>query len=37
LNRIDLKNEWSHGFNEKTCFLSAGIGFHYYLFGVDKR
>jgi hypothetical protein len=37
LNRIDLKNEWSHGFNEKTSFLSAGIGFHYYLLGVDKR
>jgi hypothetical protein len=37
LNRIDLKNEWSYGFNEKTNFLSAGIGFHYYLFGVDRR
>lgn len=37
LNRIDLKGEWSHGFNEKTCFLSAGLGFHYYLFGAGKR
>ncbi len=37
LNRIDLKNEWSRGFNEKTCFISAGLGFHYYLFGVNSR
>ncbi len=37
LNNIDLDGQWSHGFNEKTVFLSAGIGFHYYLFGKDKR
>lgn len=37
LNRMDLDGQWSHGFNEKTIFLSAGIGFHYYLFGKSKR
>jgi hypothetical protein len=37
LNGIDLKGDWSNGFNEKTCFISAGLGFHYYLFGIDKR
>lgn len=37
LNRIDLNNEWSRAINEKTSFLSAGMGFHYYLVGKDKR
>ncbi len=37
LNKIDLKGQWSHGFDEKTIFLSAGIGFHYYIFGKSKR
>lgn len=37
LNRIELNNDWSYEFNKKTCFLSAGLGFHYYLFGKDKR
>ena len=37
LNKIDLNNEWSRAINEKTCFLSAGLGFHYYLAGQDKR
>ena len=37
LNRIDFKNDWSSPFNEKTCFISAGLGFHYYLFGADGR
>lgn len=37
LNKMDLDGQWSHGFNEKTVFLSAGIGFHYYLFGKSKR
>lgn len=37
LNHIDLEGQWSRGFNEKTIFLSAGIGFHYYIIGKDKR
>lgn len=37
LNRIELNDEWPHKFNEKTFFLSAGLGFHYYLFGMVKR
>lgn len=37
LNKIDLESDWSSDFKEKTCFISAGIGIHYYLFGWSRR
>lgn len=36
LNQMELNSNWNNDF-DKTSLLSAGIGFHYYIFGTAKR